>query len=47
MPVRVTVGDRGIAEGIVEVRVRRTGEVTKAPISEALPEIQRTLAGLQ
>jgi prolyl-tRNA synthetase len=47
MPVRVTVGERGIAEGIVEVRVRRTGEVTKAPIPEAVPEIQRVLAGLQ
>ncbi len=26
MPVRVTIGDRGLKKGIVEVRIRRTGE---------------------
>jgi prolyl-tRNA synthetase len=44
MPVRVTVGDRGIAAGIVEIRVRRTGDVTKAPIGEAVAAVRRTLS---
>ncbi len=30
-PIRVTVGKRGLAEGIVEVHTRRTGEVQKIP----------------
>jgi prolyl-tRNA synthetase len=28
-PIRVTVGKRGLAEGIVEVQTRRTGDVQK------------------
>jgi prolyl-tRNA synthetase len=44
MPLRVTVGDRGIAEGIVEIRVRRTGEVTKVPIESGGAEVARTLS---
>jgi prolyl-tRNA synthetase len=47
MPVRVTVGDRGIAAGIVEIRIRRTGDVTKAPIDNGVAEIRRVLSTLQ
>ncbi len=30
-PIRLTVGKRGLAEGIVEIKTRRTGEVQKVP----------------
>jgi len=35
MPLRVTVGDRGLAEGVVEVRDRKTGAVEKVPVEGA------------
>ncbi len=35
IPLRVTVGARGLAEGVVEVTVRATGETAKAPVAEA------------
>jgi len=35
MPVRVTIGDRGLKKGIIEVRVRRTGETTEVPVERA------------
>jgi len=31
MPLRVTIGERGLAEGVVEVRDRKTGAVDKVP----------------
>jgi prolyl-tRNA synthetase len=35
-PIRVTVGKRGLADGIVEVRMRRTGDVQKIPPDQAV-----------
>jgi prolyl-tRNA synthetase len=35
MPLRITVGERGLAEGVVEVRDRKTGQVEKVPVAEA------------
>ena len=35
VPQRLTVGSRGLERGIVEVRDRRTGEVTEVPIGDA------------
>jgi prolyl-tRNA synthetase len=35
MPVRVTVGAKGLARGIVERRDRRTGEQAELPLAEA------------
>jgi prolyl-tRNA synthetase len=43
MPVRVTVGDRGLKKGIVEVRVRRTGETTEVPVEGAVDGIMEVL----
>jgi prolyl-tRNA synthetase len=43
IPVRVTVGERGLAEGKVEIRARTGGETRMAPVAEAVPEIVRTL----
>ncbi len=36
MPLRVTVGDRGLKEGIVELRDRRTGAVERVPVGGAV-----------
>jgi len=41
MPTRVTVGAKGLARGIVELRDRRSGEQTEVPIADAV----RALAG--
>jgi prolyl-tRNA synthetase len=35
-PYRITVGPRGLADGLVEVLERRTGEVEKVPVGEAV-----------
>jgi len=50
VPLRVTVGERGLQEGVVELRDRKTKVVTKVPLAEAhqvvLREIQGQLAAL-
>jgi prolyl-tRNA synthetase len=35
IPLRVTVGARGLADGVVEVTVRSTGETSRVPVAEA------------
>jgi prolyl-tRNA synthetase len=35
IPLRVTVGDRGLKEGVVELKERSSGEVTKVKLDEA------------
>ena len=39
MPLRVTVGERGLAEGIIELRDRKTGAVEKVPVKDAVETI--------
>jgi prolyl-tRNA synthetase len=39
IPLRVTVGTRGLAAGTVELTDRRTGETTTAPLDESLDEL--------
>jgi prolyl-tRNA synthetase len=46
IPVRVTVGERGLAEGQVEIRGRASGETRMAPVAAAVPEVVRTLESL-
>ncbi len=46
IPIRVTVGDRGLKEGQVEVKVRKTGEVTNIPVAEAAGRVREMLSGL-
>jgi len=46
MPLRVTVGDRGLKKGIVEARVRRTGDVTEVPVEGAADAIVDILNGI-
>jgi prolyl-tRNA synthetase len=43
IPLRVTIGDRGLKAGIVEARVRRTGEVTEIPVDGATEGIRKML----
>ncbi len=45
-PVRVVVGKRGLAEGQVEMSLRRDGEKRMVPLAEVIPEVQRVLAEL-
>jgi prolyl-tRNA synthetase len=35
IPLRVTVGEKGLAQGVVELRERKSGEVTKVKVEEA------------
>ncbi len=46
-PVRVVVGKRGIAEGQVEVVLRRDGEKRMVPIADAVSEVQALLDSLR
>jgi len=43
VPLRVTVGERGLKEGVVELQARRDAEAARIPAEEAL---ERTLARL-
>jgi prolyl-tRNA synthetase len=44
IPLRVTVGKRGLAEGVVEVTRRATGEMVKVGLGDILPHIREALA---
>jgi len=41
MPLRVTVGEKGLKDGIVELRDRRTGEVERVPVGDAVERCER------
>jgi prolyl-tRNA synthetase len=43
-PLRIVVGRRGLAEGIVEATVRRSGEEHKLPLEEAAERAAELLA---
>jgi prolyl-tRNA synthetase len=44
IPLRVTVGKRGLAEGVVEVTKRATGETVKVGSGDVLPHVREALA---
>jgi len=50
MPLRVTVGERGLAEGVVELRDRKTGEVERVPRGDVVDvvaeRVRRQLAAV-
>jgi prolyl-tRNA synthetase len=47
MPLRITIGDRGLAEGVVEVRDRKTGTVEKVAVEKASESVAaRVKAGM-
>ncbi len=41
MPLRVTVGERGLKDGVVELRDRATGAVERVPVAEAAEACRR------
>ena len=45
IPLRITIGPKGLAEGIVEVRQRRTGQVQKVAKEEVIQMIKEIVAG--
>jgi prolyl-tRNA synthetase len=44
IPFRITVGRRGLADGIAEVTTRATTETTKVPLASVLPHVQTLLS---
>jgi prolyl-tRNA synthetase len=44
MPVRVTVGAKGLARGVIERRVRGTGEQDELPVADAVGALVHTVA---
>jgi prolyl-tRNA synthetase len=47
MPLRVTIGARGLKSGVVEARVRKTGEVSEIPVDDAVQGILHILETLR
>ncbi len=45
IPVRVTVGEKNLKQGLVEVKERRGGKVTLVKVNDATEEVKRILAG--
>jgi prolyl-tRNA synthetase len=43
IPVRVTVGARDLADGVVEITTRATGEKQRVALDEAVPQVQALL----
>ncbi|KAB0669675.1 proline--tRNA ligase [Oryzomonas sagensis] len=41
IPLRIVVGSKGLAEGKVEVKIRKTGEVLLLPVEEAIARIKQ------
>lgn len=42
-PIRVTIGEKSLAKGGVEVRTRATGETKLVPVAEAMKTITSVL----
>jgi len=43
IPVRVTIGGKGLKEGIVELKLRNSKDVAKVPVTEAAEKIAQTV----
>jgi len=41
IPLRIVVGSKGLAEGKVEVKIRKTGEVLLLPVEEAMAAVRK------
>ena len=46
LPVRITVGDRSLKKGVVEVKPRRAESADDVPIEALLDHVQQVVAGL-
>jgi prolyl-tRNA synthetase len=47
LPVRLTVSERALGQGGVELKLRRAPEKTVIPLGEVIPKVQETLQALQ
>jgi prolyl-tRNA synthetase len=45
-PLRITVGKRGLADGVFEARIRSTGEDERIPIADAPDRVRAILEGI-
>ncbi|MEQ1795452.1 MAG: His/Gly/Thr/Pro-type tRNA ligase C-terminal domain-containing protein, partial [Nitrospira sp.] len=45
-PFQVVVGDKGLAEGVIEVKVRRTGVKTRVAPAELIQHLRAAVPGL-
>lgn len=45
IPIRVTIGEKGLKEGIVEIKDRHTGKMDKVAVDQAVAEIRNRVAG--
>jgi prolyl-tRNA synthetase len=43
IPVRVVIGERNLKEGMVEIKIRMTGEVQKVPVDEAVMKVMEVV----
>ena len=41
IPLRIVVGSKGLADGKVEVKIRKSGEILPLPIEEAIETVRR------
>ena len=46
VPLRITIGERGLKEGIVEIQQRRSGDTQKVSLDQALHSTQQQLSSL-
>jgi prolyl-tRNA synthetase len=44
IPYRLVVGPRGLAEGVVELTTRRTGDTVRVPVEEAVAHVGEVIA---
>ena len=47
MPLRVTISDRSIAQGVVELKRRSSAELHTLPIPDAVAAVKQEIASLQ
>ena len=47
IPIRITIGNRSLKEGKVEVKIRETDEVTSFALADLTDEVKATIARLQ
>jgi prolyl-tRNA synthetase len=44
-PLRITIGGRGLKEGVIEMKWRSAKEVVKVPLGEAVERMRAAAAG--
>jgi prolyl-tRNA synthetase len=47
IPIRLSIGERSLATGDIEIKFRKTGEMRKVPMAQAVQETLNAVAELQ